>query len=452
MKITDYKAEGGDVQRPCELVTQYLMSEQRGVSFRQWIAGFDFDTAAEIELAVKKFAYTLTGDTYMAQSRLSKDDPFSFIIYRRFLKLATDISRFDKYAAALAREIWNGGYRQKQLKARFETLVNKHVAIDTFAAVCEKIKGIYALTDEDIKKIAFFVEQVKSGCKFPNSLRRMLYIWGDAKMTGKTTVANTLVAILNGEPDIENAHEYATTLTTEMQIRSFAVPRISVARCCVMDECFYADMGKTYADFKRYLTSSNGRARLPYGQEFEWHGQPNYIATSNDPLRKFIKDWNDRRYLSVQFKQKPAKDMTFAEIYDLWLDFVCLSKEPDNWKELADSLFDAAEEVGERTEVAEEFVVELQQSMFADFLRARRSGQANDRITLKVFVDYFAQSIGNVEAHKRKSEIERAVEQVFGKRYSTTNYWLLPRLIETLNNLQQSETAQIDDENDDIDF
>ena len=55
-------------------------------------------------------------------------------------------------------------------------------------------------------------------------------------------------------------------------------------------------------------------------------------------------------------------------------------------------------------------------------------GSATTAVALKTFVDLFSESMGVVEAHKRKAEIEAAVLKVYGARYSTTNYWLLSEL------------------------
>lgn len=435
MKIKDLTTTSVDAKQPCELVQKLLLSERMAQSFTDFVAQFDFASEKEIEQAVKHICYTVCQDVYMQRKTNQQDDPFAYIIYRRFMKLATDISRFDKFSVAVAGQIWRGGYRRAQIERNFAQLMTTPPAA-SFGDICDKIMSVYGISAVAVEKIHFFVEQVKAGEEFPNSLRRMLYLWGVAKKTGKTTVANTLVAILNGERNTLHVSDYSTRLQDEMQVRVFAVPRIAMAKCCVMDECFYADMGKTYADFKRFMTESNGRARLPYGQEFAWTGEPNYIATSNDCLKKFIKDWDDRRYLSVEFAQRPQVEMTFAEIYSLWRDFVATSTRSKEWQTWADEIFELSAEQGERMVVAEEIVVELQQRYFADFLAARPRGGTNEKITLKVFVDFFSQSMGSVEAHKRRGEIERAVETVFGKRYSTTNYWRLQDLLNTVDNFR----------------
>ena len=43
-------------------------------------------------------------------------------------------------------------------------------------------------------------------------------------------------------------------------------------------------------------------------------------------------------------------------------------------------------------------------------------------------MDYFAAQIGAAEAQKRREEIEHAVLNVYGERYSTQTYWLLSDL------------------------
>ena len=226
------------------------------------------------------------------------------------------------------------------------------------------------------------------------------------------------------------------------------------------------DMGKMYADFKRFMTSSNGRARLPYGQEFEWTGQPNYIATSNDSLRKFIKDWSDRRYLSVEFKSKPTERLDFAEIKQLWADFVLNSTRTKEWSAWADELAPMSEEKGDRTEVTEELEIDLRKLEMLERVLALNTPSkspacAQNHVALKTFVDWFSETMGVMEAHKRKAEIEAAVIKVYGARYSTTNYWLLSALQESAQNMKneinnpaasQPDTKVEEDDGDDLPF
>jgi hypothetical protein len=57
-----------------------------------------------------------------------------------------------------------------------------------------------------------------------------------------------------------------------------------------------------------------------------------------------------------------------------------------------------------------------------------RVSSSDNHISLKFFVDYFATQIGAAEAQKRREEIEHAVLNVYGERYSTQTYWLLSDL------------------------
>ena len=470
-KLTQYNTTDGGRENPCELISAFMLWERDGGTLSSWMEQFDFDTREEIEKAIRLFIRTVTLDDYMRKKHLEEENPYAAAVFTRYSKIMTDANRLDKYPVSLSGEIWHGGFSRKRLESRTAALFGS-VTPDAskYAEACERIKRVYSLTDVDVEKIHFFVEQTKAGDKFPNSLRRMLYIWGSTMKTGKTTSATMLVSLLNGDTDESNIARYSSTLANEMQVKSFAVPKISECNAVLMDECFFADMGKMYADFKRFITSSNGRARLPYGQEFEWTGQPNYIATSNDSLQKFIKDWSDRRYLSVEFKAKPTERLSFEEIKALWSAFVLNSQRTKDWSAWADELAPVSEEKGDRTEVADELEIDLRKLDMLERVLAMNTptkspASAQNHVALKTFVDWFSESMGVIEAHKRRAEIEAAVIKVYGERYSTTNYWLLTSLQETAQRLKneinnpvatdasaQDTSAQAEPETDDLPF
>ena len=66
-----------------------------------------------------------------------------------------------------------------------------------------------------------------------------------------------------------------------------------------------------------------------------------------------------------------------------------------------------------------------------------RVSSSDNHISLKFFVDYFAAQIGATEAQKRREEIERAVLNVYGERYSTQTYWLLSELKKRAQDLKR---------------
>ena len=449
MKFTDLKKISSH-DNPSEMVSGYLFADAELRTFAEWLQDYDFATQAEIEYAVRLFLSVICSDAYINRKHLDEINPQADKIAKRFKKIVYDEEKSSRFCKKMASEVWNEGYADKLRKERTAKMFHVEQSAEEFRKAWDTIKEVYCLSDMDLNKIHFFVEQVKDSGNFPNSLRRMLYIWGREKMTGKTTSASYIVATLNGFYDIDKISDMSSSLAYEMQIRNYAVPRISECNAVLMDECFYSDMGKTYADFKKFLTSSNGRARLPYGQEFSWVGYPNYVATSNEPLQKFIKDWGDRRYLSVEFKTKPTKKLSIPEVGELWRTFIINSSRTKSWTEWAQELEPIAEEIGEMEEVADEFEVELQQSAFLGFLTAKdkplNKYSADNKITLKFFVDYFSGTIGSTIAHKRKSEIENAVIKVFGPRYSTTNYWMLTDLQLKAQELKENITKSEADE------
>ena len=268
MKFEEYKTTDGGNENPCGLVSQYMLHELDGGTLSTFLQQFEFDTREEIEKAVRTFIRVASMDGYMRKKHLDEINPYAAAIFSRYNKIMTDANRLDKYPVSLSGEIWHGGFSRKRLEQRTEALFGSVTPnAKKFADACERVKKVYNLSDTDVNKLHFFVEQVKAGDKFPNSLRRMLYIWGSKMKTGKTTSATMLISLLNGDTNEHNIARYSSTLAQEMQVKSFAVPKISECNAVLMDECFFADMGKMYADFKRFITSSNGRARLPYGQE-----------------------------------------------------------------------------------------------------------------------------------------------------------------------------------------
>lgn len=442
MRLQDIQMENSTKERPSDLAAAYYRHEVAGGTLYNFLTQYEYESRQEVEKAFRDLAYCIAGDKYLSDKDTQKNDVYARCIWSRFNKIVTTPDRFDKLPTAVSGEVWHSGYSKHRINERTKHLLDTEVTHDEWVQVSNRIQGIYGLTACEMEKIHYFVEQVKAGTDFPPSLRRMLYIWGSAKMTGKTTTATMIVSILNGERDYTKIARYSTNLAYELQVKSFAVPKISECNCCLMDECFFADMGKMYADFKRFLTSRGGTARLPYGQEFAWDGCPNYVATSNDPLKRFIKDWDDRRYLSIEFATPPTERMDFGAIYDLWLRYIAGSRRECAWSEWADTIAEMSNEVGERTERANEYAIELQRPAFLDYLLSQvlhsdKPYSTANRISLKFFVDYFSRDGGAAETNKRRDEIEAAVVAVFGQRYSTCTYWLLSELQERARQMKR---------------
>lgn len=418
---------------PCEMVKTYCEHVLQHGTLTSFLEGFDFGSREEIDKAVVDLEYAILLDPYMQDKHRRMADPVLQIVYRKAELLVANEGKLEKCAATTSGDVWHKHFAPRIKEERFSKMFGGKADPEAFEAASFRIMQTYGLDYADMEKLRFFVEMVKAREAFPPSLRRMLYIWGRMKKTGKTTCARMLVSVLNGSEDWQQTDpEFTTTLANEMQIGGFKVPKIASCHCCLMDECFYADMGKTYHDFKRFLTSSGGSARLPYGQEFQWTGLPNYVATSNEPLQTFIKDWNDRRFLSIEFKEPPTERMDFADIFDLWKSFVINSTpKTDNWQEWAEAVAPYSDEEGERQTFAVEYAVELRKPDFLNYLLSLTDGRSatspDNQVTLKFFVDWFSKSEGfTASGHRR--EIEQAVTDVFGPRWNGYKYWRLDLL------------------------
>lgn len=444
MKINELSKNNDKGNRePSQLVGMLIAAMEQHQSIGDFMQQFDFDSEEEMKVAIADTIAAVYCDEYMRDKNLQAAEPLRYAIYARAKKIMMDANKLKSFPASVAGEAWVR-YSHDRMKQRcLDMWGNVEADEALFVDTCERIKHIYQLTDTDIDKMRFFVEQVKAGGNFPNSLRRMLYIWGDAKKTGKTTSATMLVSILNGDEDENNISRYSSKLSDEMQIGGFKVPRIAQCNCVLMDECFFADMGKVYSDFKRFLTSSDGRARLPYGQEFVWHGRPNYVSTSNDPLSQFIKDWDDRRYCSIEFKAKPTEKLDFPEIKALWKSFVVNSTPADTWQRWSDRLMETAEEIGSRTVAKNEYEVELRQARFYAYITQMSGGSkwsADNRVTLKKIIAYFSEIDGVAQAAKNRDEIRKAMVSVFGEtavvNKKQSNFWFLDELKEKVEEIR----------------
>ncbi len=441
MKITEYNATNSTSDRPSDLAAAFIAASERGDTMVAFLSQFDFDSREEIERAIVELCRAMCDDKWLGSKQTQTSIPSMKCLLRRFTDIFGKQAQIDKYPAAISGEMWHGNYARMRREKMVSSMFDREKDLTRYKAAYERLTACYGLSEIDEKKLHFFVCQVRAGREFPDSLRRMLYVWGKKKKTGKTTLAKALVCVLNGSEDMDRYAYFTTTLQTEMQIKGFAVPKIAECRCAMMDECFFNDMSKVYADFKKLITGRDGSARLPYGQEFTWQGLPNYIATSNEPLVNFIKDWNDRRYLSINLESEPAQKMTDSEVLELVKDY-CVNAPDIDFHDFADDIFDASDERGEQTERADEFALDMQKEEFlayignANYVAGNRFAVEN-KISCKFFVDYFARQMGN-EAQKRRKEITKAAEDIFGERYMG-RFWLLDDLRKRADEIKRGQ-------------
>lgn len=452
MKFNDLTTSGTKV-KASELMTARIEAEASGRSFSDFLSSYDFDNQRDIEKAVRLLVLRETEDLFMRNKDNQKDLPSVEVLFRRAMGLRVRPDVLDKFATNTAAAVWASTFAPK---ARAEKIAAAFAAKPDgvkFALAADTIKKAYHLQDTDIEKLRFFVCQVKAGEEFPKALRRMLYLWGTAKKTGKTTTAEIVAALLNGD-DGRGEGIYTTSLSREMQVEQYAVPIITSCRCAVMDEAFYRDMRKTYSKFKSMMTTTDGTARLPYGQTFTWHGLPNYIATSNEGLQAFIEDYDDRRFLAVHFTGRPEQ-MEEAHVTALWRDFVVNAVPPagTDFQAWADDIAAVADEQGARGVTVADLIIYYQSTEWAAIMKSlpdvSRYHSSNRLTSLRLAV-MTANAYGlPAMAKDYKAELERAFCEVFGPKVPGQSWWSICDCKQYYNtDNQQLNTHNNDNDND----
>ena len=433
----------GTKDKPSKLMLSRLEAESSGIPFADYLAGFDFESPREIEKAVRKLALRETEDLYMRNKDNQADIPSVGILFLRAKGLRVKPDILDKFAENTATAVWTRFFAPKIRAAKIAAAFSVRPDRAIFNAAAATIRDVYDLTAAEIEKLQFFACQVKEGEEFPKSLRRMLYLWGTTKKTGKTTTAEIIAAILNGD-DRRGESIYTTTLSREMQIDNYAVPLITTCRCCIMDEAMYKDMTKTYNRFKAMMTTTDGTARLPYGQTFCWHGLPNYIATSNDGLQTFIKDYGDRRFLSVHFNHAP-RQMDEESLTQLWRDFITHAEKPKDWHEWSADIAQTADEKGARGVTVDDLVVYFQSQEWYNIMRALpdvSQWHSSNRLTRLRLAAMTANNFGQPDlARNCPEEIEAAFSEVFGGKVPGQSWWSI-RDCKAVMNGHVAETQQ----------
>jgi hypothetical protein len=187
-------------------------------------------------------------------------------------------------------------------------------------------------------------------------MNKSIYLWGQEKQTGKTTIARAIVTILNGDK-FDNFGRYESSLKAELQYNDHELPLSAYCNAVLLDEAMPKDASKTYGGVKQALTSDTTRYNQKYKSIKTIPVKRYYFCTSNEPATDFIQDKNERRFYVIEMNKKP-KQISFKEIYSIWKDF-CVNAEPEqDWQEWYNS-FEFADGAGTRdmNEVINELIL-----------------------------------------------------------------------------------------------
>lgn len=454
MKIKEININSSGLEE-CELLK---MCKQLGgvtVDWSKILRGFDFESEAEIIDAVIYIAEVAQVDNFISQKKNRDFDAFADNIYRQVKHKTGRAGELQKFASVVAAECWNNHFAPLELSQKVFERFNVERDSEKFNAAAATLKKVFNLNTVDVDKLKWFAIQCREGAKFPSKQRMMLYMWGELNETGKTTLAEMFAAALNGmnwEED-DTAPLYAT-LDNELQFERFSIPKIVRYRCCVADEIFFKDMGKSYPKFKTFLTKNGGTYEVKFGGTFNWTGYPNYFATSNYPLTNFIQDMQDRRFLEIKLTKKSNK-IKLSELWSAVLDFCINAERRESWADERERLGYELITIGTRAVEVAEFEIFLQQQFFLQALRDLpqdlfATGNSN-RITTAKIISILERN--GVKCDKKRFEIERAAINVFGQKYNERlGFWILPDMIKTLDNSDFNMEVQNYDEQENKDF
>lgn len=450
MKIKEININSSGLEE-CELLK---MCKQLGgvtVDWSKILRGFDFESEAEIIDAVIYIAEVAQVDNFISQKKNRDFDAFADNIYRQVKQKTGRAGELQKFASVVAAECWNNHFAPLELSQKVFERFNVERDSEKFNAAAATLKKVFNLNTVDVDKLKWFAIQCREGAKFPSKQRMMLYLWGEMNETGKTTLAEMFAAALNGmnwEED-DTAPLYAT-LDNELQFERFSIPKIVRYRCCVADEIFFKDMGKSYPKFKTFLTKNGGTYEVKFGGTFNWTGYPNYFATSNYPLTNFIQDMQDRRFLEIKLTKKSNK-IKLSELWSAVLDFCINAERIESWADERERLGYELITIGTRAVEVAEFEIFLRQPFFVVALRELpqdlfTTGNSN-RITTAKIISILERN--GVKCDKKRFEVERAAMNVFGQKYNERlGFWLLPDMIKTLDNEADSIGDEIKNENE----
>lgn len=415
---------------PGELVNEYILSIFEGKTLEEFLKGFNFTSEEKLAKAINRLVHAVALDLYLNE-RTNRNEPANKIAFK--LADNENPATKEKFSKSKAADLWYNHFapaiRNKNHKQMF---FSQPIDPQKFKEASEKIKDIYGFTDEDIFKLQLFTMQVKESLNYPASDIRVLYLWGQ-KYCGKTTLGKTIVALANGQAVFKP--EYASNLFHELgttRHEKLGMPSIAIYNCVFMDEAFYKHMNNVYADWKSLVTLDGGVSRLPYGLPIKWKGRANYVLTSNEPLQTFVQDFDDRRYLSIEFKKIP-RQMSEDDLMLLMSDFMRNAEYPYGMaqKDFVHYVSGFSNVEGEFSAQRDDVLNVILSNKFLQDLRSRKELQ-DYNLSLTGIMTIVENCESSLKTHKIGKDVYKAaMVKAFGEP-SQKHGWKVVKLIEEI--------------------
>lgn len=320
---------------------------------KKWADNMSVSNQSELySRIIKAMRRTISDPAFQSVERLKNFPPLSNFFF--YCQKIDRNGNMDNEAKAISELAWNGVICRRNIDERTKGMFSNPNK-EEYKKAAKRIKEVYKYTDKDIDALRYFVCQTRHEDHNP-SMNKCIYHWGDDKQTGKTTVAKTIVSILNGDT-LEHSGMYLSTLSRELQYNKHDIPKAALFNAVILDEAMPKDSRKSYGAVKSMLTNNSCDFDPKFKQVITVPCRRYYYFTSNDDISEFIQDYKERRIIPIHSTEKPEQ-ISFDEIYKIWYNF-CVNCEPeDNWQKWYNS-FEMVEGIASKdlAEVKNEILV-----------------------------------------------------------------------------------------------
>jgi len=347
--------------------------------------------------------------------------------------------RIRSEALKIAESAWWGEIAQAMLKEKTDKLFNVEPCPVKYAKASRKIQKIWNFSNVEIDAFRYFVCQTRHAGHNP-SMNKSIYLWSGEKQTGKTTVARSIAAVLNGEESITGAGKFESTFNKELQINDHDLPYAAQFNCVILDEAMPKDSRKSYGRVKSMLTSNTCSFNQKYGRIMSIEAKRYYLYTSNEDISDFIQDSSERRFIQIKMDRIPVQ-ISFDEIYNLWKDFAQNCTPEDDWQKWYNTFEDVDGLM--RKDMSEYKSQILNSSIVINTLKDTHECS----LTMRFFEDLLIR--GKV-TRDEKTTLKNAVNELFGE--SKDYRWSKKVVLEELLILIEKDGQEVDGSEKDLPF
>ena len=337
--------------------------------------------------------------------------------------LGRAVGNREKWIDSTANQYWFGYNAIKCITKRVRERLECEQTPEAYLKSVIILKEYFNFSDLQIEMLKyFFCQSIEGTC--PAHKNKAIFIWGDNKDAGKTTIASTIVSILNGEKNIDNVRFYKSNLAQELGWKEHTAPMICSCRAVLMDEAMPKDSSKSYGTFKDRITSDGVKIRFVFQNQIDVDAKANYVFTSNDPLDVFVQDKTERRFLEFHIEKK-YKNLTYEMIYSAFLSFAQQCKRTQDWVEWYDSMSKDTQVKGIESKNIEDI-----RSFFetASFISEIKNGSA------QVSIGAFYQHVFKFDKNASKQTIRECILAMFGEPIKPST-WRKSDIMSKLENL-----------------